>query len=171
MIAYFLARQVDEDDYTWILLSAAGTPVKNSRGSGAPRLWKLRHQGRLNLLILWYECRFPDPLLLADLLRAQSSPARTPNSSRLSSRLQETLEISEHTVAFACSSWTPSSTPSPPKSAGSTSPWSLEPPLPRRQRATVSSSLSLSSIRRIFIVRPRTVHLSNRYWTIWCVQI
>jgi hypothetical protein len=38
MIACFLAHQIDEKDYTWILLSAAGTPAKNFQNSGAPHL-------------------------------------------------------------------------------------------------------------------------------------
>jgi hypothetical protein len=40
--------------------------------------------------------------------------------------LQEELEISDHTVAFACSSWTPSCTPLTPGTAGSTSPLKLQ---------------------------------------------
>jgi hypothetical protein len=60
LVSLQLAQQFDVSDFTWISLSTVEIPARNSRGSRAPRPCKLCHQGRLDLLLLWYEHCFPE---------------------------------------------------------------------------------------------------------------
>jgi hypothetical protein len=93
----FFVHQNNEPDHVQILPPPDKTPATNSARTRAPPPSLLCHQTRLVLLNLLVRSLLPRSLLLADLLHAQSTPARSSNSSRPSPLLQEALEIVDHT--------------------------------------------------------------------------
>jgi hypothetical protein len=95
-ISSLFEHQNDTSIHDWISQPLDATPVRDSRAPGPSRAIRSHHPLLLDVLSLWYEHRFPNPYLLAGLLRVQNIPTATPNSSRSSPSLQETFKAADH---------------------------------------------------------------------------